>query len=645
MFVGRGIAKLITLQAKRKATTGSAVLKPRATRTSVLRERSNKLRISSNHAFRQTGTPSPILRQLKPSRDSQNITSNGFRRSETRTLSTGDLGSSTMLAAVEENQPPIKAKDADSDSALLLDSSLNDCQLGVLMPTEIIVSASAGQVSPRTTEQFNTSSCRRVSQYCEKYGYVISESIDARLVIMGEDEESQTRKKPTIQESNQNPKPYPKDDPREPGLQLKTPKVTNKCKGDKTGTIINALDLRQVMRKESFVRKKPKTILPKQPPSIEANSKKQGMGKNPRVSSRFKRPAPEKANNMAESLPLNRTVEDICGNQPSNSNTPRNSDGPHTSFHPMLNSSTAPISLVSLCTPSAGLPHDSDGLENKMSFGTAHQHRSRAFGSFGNVGQGIKDFGKKVGRILPSRRSYPLDIHVSKSEMKSKSARKTVAVTLSGLEPNPRLSTMSQNNNITGGASGTRIKTITPRVSGSVETVNGPETENIGQKEQPKLESPADQPLPGPPALAVRAQSSTLDSDVNDTISLCKLNEDPRPSIAPVNIKACLDETLDVSITTAESCCRDLIDAAVKTDNPVLQKSLLDIADSIGTSVMAIRNARIGVLHLEQMIGQVVILLESSSIRAETMIGASALSSAELTAAKLQSPGPSTNYS
>jgi hypothetical protein len=102
-------------------------------------------------------------------------------------------------------------------------------------------------------------------------------------------------------------------------------------------------------------------------------------------------------------------------------------------------------------------------------------------------------------------------------------------------------------------------------------------------------------------------------------------NEGSSDSIESVSSEVRSDHALDKAISSAESRCRDLLSAATQTEDLELRRSFLDIASSMGSSIMAIRNARMGVLHLEQMIGQVVVMLEASSIRGGIMINTSSL--------------------
>lgn len=605
-FAEPGIAKIVTIQGHPKGNAGSNIPKPRATRASILREESNKRRSL------QAGSPSPVFRQLESAAGHCNVSSSHARLPQQRAMCSE---ASNPLETLAEDGPLIAIADTGNGATSPFDAPLNVNQAEPLTPSGQSISYQP----------------RRFSQYCEKYGYVISETLDARLVIMGEDKSSQRIKNTNSPQSLVRPRSNQKMNFRELSPQVKARGTKNIPKNDRHGTDAIVPKLHRDKKWESSALSKANQKTARKPLAIRSSAKAQVIKTHVRDTSQSNEArklltnAPREENKMAGLLPLDQTADDMHKSPLLTTDPPHSSDSP-TSIRSLFNRSSALVATSSANSRSLS-PYDLDRSGTKNGLNNVRQLRPRTIESFGNVSHGFKEFGKKVSKIIPSRRNHrsenPKPERISTAE--------TVRVTgnLPCGHDSPLLPSIGQSSNEKVDLSEISQDILSSGCSDQVESADEVEPEPVPstlvQKNGSALEIHIDQRSLFQLQQRVTRECSVSNLDPIDRTPSLSSNEGSSDPIEPVSSEVRSDHALDKAISSAESRCRDLLIAATQTEDLELRRSFLDIASSMGSSIMATRNARMGVLHLEQMIGQVVVMLEASSIRGGIMINTSSL--------------------
>lgn len=607
-FAEPGIAKIVTIQGHPKGNAGSNIPKPRATRASILREESNKRRSL------QVGSPSPVLRQLESTAGHCNVSSSYTRLPQQR--ATCSEASNKPLETLAEDGPLSAIADIGNDTTSPVDAPLNATQAEPLTPSGQSISYQP----------------RRFSQYCEKYGYVISETLDARLVIMGEDNSSRRSKNTNSPQSLVRPRSNQKMNFRESGPHVKARGTKNVPQNNRHGTGTIVPKLHQDKKWEASALSKANQKTARKPLAIRSSVKSHVIRTHIRDTSQSNEArgllttnASREENKMAGLLPLDQTTDDMHKSPLLTTDPPHSIDSP-TSIRSLCNRSSALVATSSANSRSL-CPYDLDRSGTKKGLNNVRQLRPRTIGSFGNVSHGFKEFGKKVSRIIPSRRNHQSEN--PKPERLSTAETVRVTENLPCGHDSPLLPSIGQGSNEKVDLSEISQDILSSGCSDQVESVDEVEPEPVPstlvQKNGSALEIHIDQrPLFQLQPPVTRECSVSNLGPIDKTPSLSS-NEGSSDSIESVSSEVRSDHALDKAISSAESRCRDLLSAATQTEDLELRRSFLDIASSMGSSIMAIRNARMGVLHLEQMIGQVVVMLEASSIRGGIMINTSSL--------------------
>lgn len=615
-FAETGTGKIVTIQGHQKSSAGSNIPKPRATRASILREESNKWRLMHDTSppknLVQVGSPPPGFRQLNSTAGHCNISSSHARLSQQRAVRSE---ASTPLKISAEDGPLIAIADIPNDTTSPFDVPLN-----------------ANEVeSPTPSSQSISNPQRRFSQYCQKYGYVISETLDARLVIMGEDKPFQKYKDTSSPQPLVRPRSNQKMNLRELSPQVKARGTKKISQNDRHHTDASAPKLHRDKKWESSALSKTNQKTARKPLTIRSSVKAHGIKTHVQNASQsnktraFLTDAPRVENKMVGLLPVDQTADDRHKSELLTTDPPHSSDSP-PSLRSLFNRSSALVATPSANSRSLS-PYGpgSSGIERGLN--NAHQLRPRTIGSFGTVSHSFKEFGKKVGKIMPSRRNRRSE----NPKPERLSTAETVGVTENSPSghDSPLVSSIGQSRNGKVDLTEKSQEILSSGRSDQVEPADDAAPEFVSSTFLPKKASALaihiDQSLPFQSQQRHTGECSVPKQDPIDRPSLLSFNEDSSDPIEPINSKVRSDDALDKAISSAESRCRDLLMAAAQTQDLELRSSFLDIASSMGSSIMAIRNARMGVLHLEQMIGQVVVMLEASSIRGGIMINTSSL--------------------